>query len=889
MKKIITKLKIVIAFVGIQFFNESLHAQIGNLIWEDNFDSFNENIWTPNIGDGCDEGICGWGNAELEYYSPNNVYIEPINGELGNNALVLEAKNESAGSQVFTSGKVDSDGKLSVQYGLIEIRMKTPNLDTGLWPAAWLLGAANLPWPAKGEIDMMEMGHAAAERERQGHAGADLNSYVGANAIFATEDGGVGSIAWDVNYDQPYIATTPMNDRFVTYRLYWEPTQMRFTVVDNNVEHDLYTSPLGLDSQGVTSVFQKPFFFLLNLAVGGNFTDALTNDEVTASLPAKMYVDYVKVFEWNGYGSVEFDYDVLEAESGPFGVYTENTPVNNELSFGLDSEIYVWGGTMQDGTTSPYEGSEVITWETLNVDSWFGGGIAATFGRDMSGYVDEGLLKFNIKVPADLSFRIGITDNYTNESWVSFTANESKYGLVRNGEWSQVEIPLSDFAGLIAFQNINYMFAIASVDGAFPSSTVQIALDNIVWDDGNPLTNDIDVTGIDLSPDTSDLLVGETVQLNAMISPSNATNQSISWSTSNSSVVTVNSNGLVTALSEGTATIVVTTDDGDYTASTFITVIEDSISVNNLALNKSVLQSTTAHGGEASRAVDGNTSGIWGDNSVTHTNKGIGEWWKVDLGATENIGDIILYNRTNCCMNRLDNITITIEDDSENVIWSKTVESSSDTSLSVNAEGVRGSVIRVTQNKDAALSLAEVEVYEYYGGVSTTFPDVDKTYYIDVPVHNLRLAATGESEEAYTTSTTTIGDDVAWKFVAKGNGYWHIERAEGGSLPRLRTDNSQYADMQGIAWSGVYTYFELTEGSTAGTYFITLPHGPTNYRRLQVGNLGEVKMVSEASNDTWESFKFTEISEDDTTVETDLFIEAEAYTCLLYTSDAADD
>jgi hypothetical protein len=73
-------------------------------------------------------------------------------------------------------------------------------------------------------------------------------------------------------------------------------------VVDNEVEYDLYTVPfpLGADAEE----FHLPFFFNINLAVGGNFTDALQNNQVTANLPGKMLVDYVRVFRWNGYGEV---------------------------------------------------------------------------------------------------------------------------------------------------------------------------------------------------------------------------------------------------------------------------------------------------------------------------------------------------------------------------------------------------------------------------------------------------------------------------------------------------------------------------------------------------------------------------------------------------------
>ena len=153
------------------------------------------------------------------------------------------------------------------------------------------------------------------------------------------------------------------------------------------------------------------------------------------------------------------------------------------------------------------------------------------------------------------------------------------------------------------------------------------------------------------------------------------------------------------------------------------------------------------------------------------------------------------------------------------------------------------------------------------GGGTSVFPDPSKKYYIDSSVFNYRLAATGESEDAYTTSQTTTGDDVEWVFVDKGNGYWHIDRAAGGSLPRLRTDNSADADMQGTAWTGIYTYYDLTEGNSEGTYYVTLPDGPDSYKRLQITNGGEVKMVATNKTGSWVSFVFTEVSDSSKVIE----------------------
>ena len=465
----------------------SSYAQVGEVLWEENFDTFNTDIWNVDIGDGCDQGLCGWGNQELQWYAEDNVSIEPVPGESGNNALVLEARRQASNGRGFTSGKIQSNTKLAVQYGMIEVRMRVPDLRTGLWPAAWLLGTTSIGWPGKGEIDIMEMGHAQAERTRQGFPSADLNSYVGSNLIFAADaacsDGNplcAASTAFDVEYNTPYVASTPLNDRFVTYRLYWTSENIRFTIMDQGQEYDLYESPFVIGDE--STEFQQPFYLLFNMAVGGNFTDAAADGQVTAQLPAKLYVDYVRVSKYNGEGEI-LRGNLTPPETGTLGVFTDETPTTNKLQAGASSEIFAWNNLVE-GTTPPFEGSEVIAWELNTPNQWFGGGIVSRQARDMSNF-DDGNLKFNIKIPADVPFRIGITDNFTNESYVTFPANETKYGLVRNGEWGEVTIPISELKGeLIALQSMQYLFAITSVEGAFPTSKFQLGLDDIYWEGG---------------------------------------------------------------------------------------------------------------------------------------------------------------------------------------------------------------------------------------------------------------------------------------------------------------------------------------------------------------------------------------------------------------------
>ena len=322
------KCTLISSLVAFSLFAASVSAQtVGQLIWEDNFDTLNRDIWKVDVGDGCDIGLCGFGNAELQWYSEDNVSIEAVPGEAGNNALVFEARNQNINGYSFTSGKVSTENLFSLQYGMIETRIRVPNLDQGLWPAAWMLGTSTLPWPRKGEVDMMEMGHSFFQRNRQGHPEASVNEYVGSNVIFFAEAACVpgnetcaASAAYEVADNKPYVADTPMNDRFLTYRTYWTETNIRFTVEDNGVERDLYEEPFTITEE--SNAFQAPFFLLLNLAVGGTFTDVAVPGDLTAPLPGKMFIDYVRIYELDGQGEV-FVGDYAQPESGVFGVFTD--------------------------------------------------------------------------------------------------------------------------------------------------------------------------------------------------------------------------------------------------------------------------------------------------------------------------------------------------------------------------------------------------------------------------------------------------------------------------------------------------------------------------------------------------------------------------------------
>jgi len=469
---------------------------VGQLIWSEEFNgnSLNTTVWTATDGNGCATNFCGFGNAELQYYSPNNLSIVNVPFESGTRALAIQARAQSLGGNSFTSGKIDTKGKVQVQYGMIEVRMATPNIATGLWPAAWMLGVSPQTWPRNGEIDIMEMGHKASVRAAAGNPSA--NHFVGANVItwqqgacVAGNESCAASTAWQTK--NWYVPSTSLANRFVTYRLYWDESQMRFTVVDNGVERNLYDAPLAVNS----TALQAPFYLLLNLAVGGNFTDAANPSQVTAPLPGTMYVDYVRVYQMDGKGQVKLGNQTVPEVAGKFGVFTDTTSVNSKLVAGNSSDIFLWNGASSGaGNTAPYEGTNVIAWAYTAPGQWFGGGVQARQARDLSNY-RNGTMKFRIKIPANVSFNIGVGDTYTNQNWVNFPANVTTHGLVRNGQWAQGSIPVSTLLGTkVAAQSLLDVFMLSSDANALPGAAFQFAIDDIVWESGgggttNPPTN----------------------------------------------------------------------------------------------------------------------------------------------------------------------------------------------------------------------------------------------------------------------------------------------------------------------------------------------------------------------------------------------------------------
>lgn len=230
-----------------------------NLVWADEFDvdgAPNTANWGYNIGTGDN----GWGNSESQYYTsrPENVIVQ-------GGFLKIIAKAENYMGSSYTSARLVSENKFEFTYGKVEFRAKLPN-GGGTWPALWMLGEnyATNPWPACGEIDVME------------HKGNQQNT-IHSTLHYPGNSGGNGNTA----------TTTASNvgSEFHTYRVVWSPTSIKFSIDDQPAFHTVQNS--------ASTPFNLDFFLIMNVAMGGTFGGAITPGFTQST----MEVDYVRVYQ----------------------------------------------------------------------------------------------------------------------------------------------------------------------------------------------------------------------------------------------------------------------------------------------------------------------------------------------------------------------------------------------------------------------------------------------------------------------------------------------------------------------------------------------------------------------------------------------------------------
>lgn len=262
------------------------------LRWSDEFNgtSLNTTLW--NI----EENGNGGGNQELQYYRKENVAVHDGN-------LVLTARRENYNNKQFTSGRVNTRDKAYFKHGIIQARIKFPKTANGVWPAYWMMGNdyGKVGWPKCGEIDIVETGNADGIKNgtQTRHFGSTL--HWGTSAGAAHKQYGTSYLAPETNplqNDDYHIITMEWNGNFM---------QMFYDLEDFSVSAKSkarfysVSIPSSTNTSDIGYYFQKPFFFIFNLAVGGNYTGIYNAGGITA-MPnagdeAKMYVDWVRVYQ----------------------------------------------------------------------------------------------------------------------------------------------------------------------------------------------------------------------------------------------------------------------------------------------------------------------------------------------------------------------------------------------------------------------------------------------------------------------------------------------------------------------------------------------------------------------------------------------------------------
>ncbi|MER6207179.1 MULTISPECIES: ricin-type beta-trefoil lectin domain protein [unclassified Streptomyces] len=246
-------------------------AQADAVTFSDTFDgaagsAVNSSKWTQETGDNVN-------NHEREYYTSgtNNASLD------GQGHLVITAKKENPanyqcwyGTCQYTSARMNTSGKFSAQYGHVEARMKIPR-GQGMWPAFWMLGTdiGSVGWPNSGEIDVMEN---VGFEPSTVHGTIHGPGYSGANGIGA---------GYTLPNGQAFA------DAFHTFAVDWAPNSIKWSV-----DGVVYETRTPADVGGNTWAFNKPFFLILNLAVGGDWPG---DPNSATAFPAQLVVDSVSV------------------------------------------------------------------------------------------------------------------------------------------------------------------------------------------------------------------------------------------------------------------------------------------------------------------------------------------------------------------------------------------------------------------------------------------------------------------------------------------------------------------------------------------------------------------------------------------------------------------
>lgn len=230
------------------------------LVWQEEFNGkfLDEKVWNFELGDGC-PNICGWGNNEKQIYTDKNHSIQD-----GNLKITIKKDGEK-----YTSSRITTVEKKEFTYGRMEVRAKIPT-GKGIWPAFWMLGSniSKVGWPKCGEIDILE--------------------YIGRepNKIF-TSLHNQDSHGNTINTKKTEIQG--IENGFHVYAIDWTKDKIEFFVDNQSV----YIFSPEIKNEN-TWPYNQPFYFIINVAVGGNFGGDIIDNSI---FPQEFLIDYIRVYQ----------------------------------------------------------------------------------------------------------------------------------------------------------------------------------------------------------------------------------------------------------------------------------------------------------------------------------------------------------------------------------------------------------------------------------------------------------------------------------------------------------------------------------------------------------------------------------------------------------------
>jgi beta-glucanase (GH16 family) len=259
----------VVGFAVFSSFQKTTSDKDWKMVWSDEFNYTglpDSTKWIYEVGGN------GWGNNEKQYYCAKSLE----NSYVSDGKLHIVALKEDFENSAYTSARLTSIAKNSIQYGKIEVMAKLPD-GKGNWPAIWMLPETKRnhqeKWPLCGEIDIME------------HVGRDPN-------VIHTS---LHSKLYNHTIGTQITHFEKVQDVFNTFHKYgieWTKEYIKF-YIDDNLFFESYKGENGRVTTNEGWPFDKPYYLILNLAIGGGWGGPI-NDTI---FPNEMQIEYVRVYQ----------------------------------------------------------------------------------------------------------------------------------------------------------------------------------------------------------------------------------------------------------------------------------------------------------------------------------------------------------------------------------------------------------------------------------------------------------------------------------------------------------------------------------------------------------------------------------------------------------------